>query len=307
MGKYNSKLPIANCVQSCNLRPMTMQEAQQFIVTRLSGIYDSREAMNIADWVLEHLAGKKKIDRIINKNELLTATQLYNVEKYVTELATHKPVQYVLNESWFYGMKLLVNEAVLIPRPETEELVEWVLEEVRSQKPEGRRILDIGTGSGCIPIALQKHLPGFDIYSCDISSAALEVAKQNAASQQTPVHFLQLNFLDRNTWNELPDADIIVSNPPYIPQRDKLSMHKNVLDFEPHIALFVENDDPLLFYTAIAEFALRRKRGVAVYAEIHEKLGSAVQQLFIAKGFSDVELRKDLQGKDRMLKARWGV
>jgi len=268
---------------------------------RLTEVYDKREAANIADWVMENLTGKKKIDRITNKDESLSEKQLTLLQQYVQELATHKPVQYVLHEAWFCGMKLFVNEYVLIPRPETEELVE----EVPSMKPgAGSKILDIGTGSGCIAIALKKKLSQCEVYACDVSNDALEVAKKNAADQQTAVQFLQLDFLDKNNWDRLPGVDIIVSNPPYIPQRDKLNMHKNVLDYEPHLALFVENDDPLLFYKAIADFALLKLQpGGAIYAEIHEDLGEYAKALFIDKGFSAVEIKKDMQGKDRIVKA----
>lgn len=282
---------------------MTIQEAQQLLVSRLRGLYDTREASNIADWVLERVTGRKKTDRLTNNNELLSVADSNLLSRYTDELLTHKPVQYVLQEAWFCGMKLFVNEHVLIPRPETEELVNEAGSkkyEVRSMKPEV--ILDIGTGSGCIPIALKKKLPACEMYACDISEKALEVARKNATDQGTDIHFLQLNFLDRSNWHQLPEVDIIVSNPPYIPQQDKQTMHKNVLDFEPHIALFVENNDPLLFYKAIGEFALLKlKPGGAIYAEIHEDLGDAVKALFIEKGFSNVTIKKDMQGKDRIL------
>lgn len=298
---------------------MTIQEAQQQLISQLNTLYDNREAANIADWVMEHVTGWKKIDRIIHKQAPLLPDRLTQLEQYTAALLTHKPVQYVLHEAWFCGMPFYVDEHVLIPRPETEELVGWVVEEgsrkyeVGSMKPgelsyflpatSCLSILDIGTGSGCIPIALKKKLRKAEVYSCDVSDAALAVAKKNAATQQTDIHFLQADFLNPGTWQQLPEVDIIVSNPPYVPQSDEVFMQPNVLQYEPHVALFVPNDDPLLFYKAIARFAQQKLLpGGRIYAEIHEDLGEKTKALFLAEGFADVEVRKDLQGKDRMIK-----
>jgi release factor glutamine methyltransferase len=281
---------------------MTTHEAQQELLKNLPGIYDSREAANIADLVLEQITGWRKIDRIINKQAPLLPEQVELLQKYTNELLAHKPIQYVLQEAWFCGIKLYVNESVLIPRPETEELVEWVMKEVQLRNSTCK-ILDVGTGSGCIPIVLKKDQPGIEMYCCDVSEKALAVARKNAAAQQTAIHFLQLDFLDRTNWSTIPAMDIIVSNPPYIPQKDKSTMAENVLQYEPHLALFVENDDPLLFYKAIAEFAQSKLLpGGSIFAEIHEDLGEAVRRLFITKGFASAELKKDMQGKDRMIK-----
>jgi release factor glutamine methyltransferase len=268
---------------------------------------------------MENLVGWKKIDRIINKNVPLSMPQLELFEKYLQELSTNKPVQYVLHEAWFCNMKFYVDENVLIPRPETEELVEWIVDEVRSKKSEVRSkksdspftihhspftILDIGTGSGCIPIALKKKLDDVNIYSCDISGKALEVAKRNALSNDADVNFLQLDFLNKEQRDELPSCNIIVSNPPYIPSNEKTSTPANVVNFEPHIALFVNDNDPLIFYNAIADFALEKllPHGM-IYAELHENLSSDVKKLFLQKGFQNVTIKKDLHEKNRMLKA----
>jgi release factor glutamine methyltransferase len=305
---------------------MTIHEAQQKLLFQLYHIYDDRETAAITNLVMENLVGWKKIDRIINKNVPLSLRQLELFEKYLEELSTHKPVQYVLNEAWLCDMKFYVDENVLIPRPETEELVEWVVEEVGSRKSEvGSRkkgasdkeqnspltndhslftVLDIGTGSGCIPIALKKKLNDINVYSCDISERALDVAKRNAVSNNVDVNFLQLNFLNKEQWDELPYSNRIVSNPPYIPASDKSSMSSNVINFEPHIALFVNDDDPLIFYNAISDFALEKLLpGGIVYTELHEDLHSDVKKLFLQKGFQNVMIKKDLQGKHRMLKA----
>jgi release factor glutamine methyltransferase len=302
---------------------MTIHEARQQLLFRLYDLYDNREAAHIADWVMEKITGWKKIDRIINKQLPLLPDTIVLLEKYTNELLAYKPVQYVLHEAWFYGMNLFVDENVLIPRPETEELVEWVIEDVGGRKYEERNmkkeagglkdeerstkyevnILDIGTGSGCIPIVLKKKLPGTTVYACDVSPKALEVAIKNSVDLQIDIHYIQADFLDKNKWSILPAVDIIVSNPPYIPQQDKLTMSPNVLQYEPHLALFVENNDPLLFYKAIADFGSEKLlTGGAIYVEIHEDLGEKVYNLFVSKGFT-TELKKDLQGKDRMIKA----
>ncbi len=280
---------------------MTMHEAQQQLQTTLYQLYDNREATTIADWVMEHVTGMRKIDRIMHKQSPLSPDRLALLQDYTRELLTHKPVQYVLHEAWFCGMALYVDENVLIPRPETEELVEWVVNECGSRK--SFHILDVGTGSGCIPISLKKKMPHAEIYACDVSEGALAVAQKNAATQQTAVHFLSADFLDDTTWSTLPDIDIIVSNPPYIPQHNQNSMLQNVLAYEPHLALFVPNEDPLQFYHAIARFAQQKLLpGGCIIVEIHEDLGEQTKALFESKGFA-AEVKKDFQGKERMVKA----
>lgn len=277
---------------------MTLQAAAYQLTQQLSTIYESREAANIADWVLEHLTGWKKIDRLIHKDEELANKKQLLLERYTQELLQHKPVQYVLNEAWFCGMHFFVNEHVLIPRPETEELVEWI---TRSSQP--KTLLDVGTGSGCIPISIKKKLPGVETYACDISTKALEVAKQNALAQNTNIHFLHIDFLDKKAREDLPQVDTLVSNPPYIPQKDKDTMLPNVLQYEPHLALFVEDNDPLIFYRALAEFGQTHLLpGGSIFVEIHEDLANAVKELFNA---FNVEIKKDMQGKERMIRATY--
>ena len=293
---------------------MTMHEAQQQLQTTLYQLYDNREATTIADWVMEHVTGLRKIDRIMHKQSPLSPDRLTLLQEYTRELLTHKPVQYVLHEAWFCGMPFYVDENVLIPRPETEELVEWVVGETGNrQSAIGNQrskvgtisILDIGTGSGCIPISLKKKMPHVETYACDVSEGALAVAQKNAATQQTVVHFLSADFLDDTTWSTLPAVDIIVSNPPYIPHHNQNSMLQNVLAYEPHLALFVPNEDPLLFYHAIARFAQQKLLpGSCIFVEIHEDLGEQTKALFESKGFA-AEVKKDFQGKDRMVKANW--
>lgn len=303
---------------------MTLSEAQVTTRSALLSYYDTREAAQICDWVLEHVSGKKRIDRLIEKETVLTADQQLRLTQILAELQSHRPIQYVLGEAWFAGMKFFVNEAVLIPRPETEELVEWIVEDALNaerltrnaeQEPENteyrtpnieqrtKNILDIGTGSGCIPIALAKKLPHWSVNSMDVSEAALAVARKNAVDLEADVLFLQTDFLDEIQWPHLPVVDLIVSNPPYIKVAEQENMARHVLDFEPSLALFVPDNDALLFYRKIAQFGKTHlQEGCAVFVEINEALGKETVDLFEQQGYT-VTLRKDLQGKDRMIKA----
>jgi release factor glutamine methyltransferase len=286
---------------------MTIQLAYKQLLAKLYEVYDTREAANIADMVIEHVTGQRKIERILYKDLPVTEEQQQTLEALSQQLLQHKPVQYILGEAWFAGMKLYVNEHVLIPRPETEELVELIVEEVGSGKSKEENdltIIDIGTGSGCIPIGLKKRLSNAAVYAVDISEKALEVAKKNAEEQQTDIRLLQLDFLDKGNWKQLPLFNIIVSNPPYVKKSEEQTMAKNVLEYEPHVALFVPDEDALKFYKAIAEFAKTHlKTDGKVFVEINEALGQHVVELFEQSGFKDVTLKKDMQGKDRMIKA----
>jgi len=274
-------------------------EAKQQLLLSLSNIYDQTESATIVDLVLENITGLKKIDRIIHKNKTFSPADKVLLKKYTAELIGHKPVQYVLQEAWFYGMKFYVNEHVLIPRPETEELIQWLLDDLQISK--SQNILDVGTGSGCIAIVLKKKLPLSTIDACDISKDALEVARHNAGLNEVSINFLELDFL--NNAQALSMYDYIISNPPYIPLKDKIAMKKNVLVYEPHTALFVEDNNPLIFYKAIADFAMiKLLEDGRIFVELHEELSPAVEQLFLSKGFSSVEIKKDMQGKNRMMK-----
>jgi len=300
---------------------MTINESYKHFVKDLQTIYDERESNNIADLVFEN-AGIKKLERITAKQQQLSNLTLTQLNNKLEQLLTHKPIQYVLGEAWFYKMKFRVNEHVLIPRPETEELVEWVVEEVRSTKYDVRckiedvrkasnnikrptsdiaRILDIGTGSGCIAIALKKELPDAEIFAIDVSQHALQVAQQNAWDQNVEINFLESDFLNEDQWHVLPIFDSIVSNPPYIPEGEKNKLAKNVVEYEPHIALFVENNDPFIFYRKMAHFAGRHiKQHGKVFVEVHENFSEEVKQIFADKNFI-TEIRKDLFGRERMI------
>jgi release factor glutamine methyltransferase len=284
--------------------PMTIHEASQQLRFQLFHLYDEREAGNITDLVMENITGWKKIDRVVNKKVWLSDRQERLLDEYTKALLNNTPLQYVLHEAWFYNMPLYVDENVLIPRPETEELVDWMIKDTRNWELGIKNwVLDIGTGSGCIPLAIKKSLPSIEVHSCDVSEGALKVAKKNAADQNLRIHFHLLDILSGTDRNQLPMFDIIISNPPYIPQKDKDNMAANVLQYEPHLALFVENNDPLLFYKAITDFSITHlNKNGSIYLEIHEEMAEAVIQLYNQKGFSHIEVRKDLQGRDRMVK-----
>jgi release factor glutamine methyltransferase len=281
---------------------MTVQEATYYILNQLKNIYTENEASQITDWVMEKITGSIKTERMLYKNAALTPLEEIQLNDSVQRLMQHEPVQYVLNESWFCGFKFYVDKNVLIPRPETEELVEWIVTSTKSPGSE-LKVLDIGTGSGCIPISLKRKLRKAEVWSCDISEEAIIVANKNAKSLGVDANFIQLDFLDQKQWKQLPSFDIIVSNPPYIPEKDKAMMQPNVLQYEPGSALFVPDNDPLVFYKSIAEFGKQHlNNGGAIYFEIHEDLGEAVVDLLKSNGYT-IQIKKDMQQKDRMIKS----
>lgn len=280
---------------------MTIGNAALFISKELQITYDENEAMNIAEMLLENISGIKRADRILNKNKELSEQQSEKLNHCLSRLLNHEPIQYVLNECWFFGLNFYVDKNVLIPRPETEELVDWIIRNIKFPFKK-LKILDIGTGSGCIPIVLKRKLHKPEIIACDISEEALTIAKHNSENLQAEINFIQLDFLNEAERNKLPLFDIIVSNPPYIPQKDKETMHQNVLAHEPHTALFVSDNNSLVFYSAIANFAKTHlNKDGSIYCEIHESLSKEVSELFLQNEFI-AEIKKDMQGKDRMIK-----
>lgn len=286
---------------------MTVVEAFRKLTDTLQNLYGRRESENIADLVIEKITGLRRMERALKKKAEITTQQKIVIDQYAAELLQHKPVQYVLQEAWFYGLRFVVNEHVLIPRPETEELVDWIIKDAKSLPSPSSAILDIGTGSGCIPVALKKVLNTSVITAIDISSQALNVAKKNADSNNVNIDFLLVDALNEEQLNMLPVFDIIVSNPPYIPVTDKTEMRENVLNYEPHTALFVPDEDPLLFYKAISKFAVSHLSAEGkIYAEIHESMAEAVKNIFVHAGFADCMIKKDMQGKDRMIRAGRG-
>lgn len=282
---------------------MSIQEAYNKILISLNKLYEKREAATLADMVIEKITGLQKLDRIIHKTISLNVAQQSKLKNITLQLLTHKPIQYVLQEAWFAKLKFFVNEFVLIPRPETEELIDWVCTEINNKKIMVNRALEIGSGSGCISIILKNKNKNITVTSVDISEDAIAVANKNAINFNTKLNFICLNFLEESNWKQLPVFDIIISNPPYIKQSDKIKMQKNVVDFEPPIALFVEDKNSLIFYKKIALFGKNHltKNG-KIFVEINEKLGTQTINVFKNENY-EVELRKDFQGKDRMIKA----
>ena len=284
---------------------MTFEGAEQSIITTIHGLYDDREAATIAAMVMEFVTGKSKMDRWLQKNELLSKEDLKSLEKYSKELLTGKPVQYVLGEAWFAGLCLQVNEHTLIPRPETEELVNLCANWAAANKIQDAplQILEVGTGSGCIAIALQKKLPGAHITAVDISNEAIKVASANALANNTAISCITLDFLDETNWPEFGIYDIVISNPPYIAEIEKENMAKHILDFEPHTALFVANNHSLIFYSAIASFGNKYlNKGGALFVEINQAMGLQTQDVFVQNNYKTV-LKKDLFDNDRMIVA----
>lgn len=273
---------------------------------QLKHLYDAREADAIALTVLREVTTQSNAYLKAFPELSLSVDQQKKAKEFIEELTTGKPLQYVIGHTEFYGLPFKVNPSVLIPRPETEELVEWVL---NSDLPGSAiNILDVGTGSGCIAISLKKHLPHANVWAMDISAEALITAKQNAELNDVKVNFIEADVLNltHNLQLITHNLNLIISNPPYVTPADKDQMHTNVTDFEPHTALFVPQDDPLLFYNAIAGLAAKNLiEGGLLFFEINESYGNETVEMLKAKNFTQVELRKDMSGRDRMIKAVW--
>ena len=281
---------------------MTIQEARKDLQAKLSSIYSNSESDTIIEWVIENITGKNRSERILDKYAELTGLQKEKLTSAAKRLLQHEPVQYVLSESWFCGMKFYVDKNVLIPRPETEELIEWIISNLKFPFDK-LKILDIGSGSGCIAIALKRKLRKAEVWSCDISTAALNVAKKNAEALNADVKFIHLDFLNAKDRESLPLFDIIVSNPPYVPEKDKEQMNPNVLNYEPHVALFVPDNDPLKFYKAIADFGKQHlDRKGNIFLELHDDYAKATEGLFKIENYITA-MKKDIAGKNRMLLA----
>lgn len=290
-----------------------MQSSKQLYDNLLQQItaYESQEAKEIVFWLMEFYLGLRKID-ILSDKSFEKAIDWANI---IERLNTNEPIQYILGETEFYGRRFLVNDSVLIPRPETEELVKYIVDKKlitqnrTADRSKLRTLLDIGTGSGCIAISLAKELPNFKVTAYDISEKALETAKTNAELNKADVTFEKVDILNNqfsilNSQAERRPFSIIVSNPPYVTKQEIDRMQKNVLNFEPHLALFVEDAEPLIFYEAIANFAFNNliENGL-VAVEINEALGEETVEVFRRKGFSEVEIIKDIHQKDRFVSA----
>jgi len=278
-----------------------MQQSIAHIRQSLAGIYSEGEINAFIGIIAESVCGWNTTQFLLQKDTVLSDDRRKKIKTIVARLQKHEPIQYILGKTEFYSLPVETNKNVLIPRPETEELVAWIIAE---HKNAGGRLLDIGTGSGCIAIALAKHLPKMEVSAVDISEKALETARRNAAKNRVKVNFQLCDILSKNT-DVIGHFDIIVSNPPYVLESEKEKMQENVLHFEPHQALFVPDENPLLFYEAIAGFSVENlSNGGALYVEINGMFAAKIARMLAEKGFFEIEIRKDLQGNDRMIKCR---
>lgn len=262
--------------------------------------YDEREAHSLALWAVEALTGADRVQLLVDPHREVEHVDMEEVERVEHELSEARPIQYIIGMAEFCGLQFAVGEGVLVPRPETEELVRWVAEEC----PTARRILDIGTGSGAIAVSLAKLLPQAEVAAMDISEVALDYASRNAAANGVKVRVVQGDAL--SDWaGAFEELDVVVSNPPYVPASDRASMHRNVRDYEPEMALFVPDDDLLRFYRSIADGAMRALRmGGALYFEIYEGAAEQMIEMLTERGWTDIELRRDFNDKNRMIRCR---
>jgi release factor glutamine methyltransferase len=288
---------------------MTIQEHHRLFISTLTPSHGEGEAKSIARILFEDYFSLKldKLDQ--GQDDLFNGLLAEEYEKIIARLLKQEPIQYIVGFAWFYGLKLKVNPTVLIPRPETEELVHWILQTIKSEKlAVDCRILDIGTGSGCIPIALKRKSEGLKLMAVDVSESALITASRNANRYEMyDIDFKKVDILIPSECDLLPKFDLIVSNPPYIPNREKLEMADNVLEYEPHLALFVENEDALIFYNRIADFGLSHlNTGGYLFFECNEFNAQEVAAVLVSKGYLGVALERDMSGKERMVRAMVG-
>jgi len=290
---------------------MLLKQYKTHFFDSLKNIQDEQEIESFFFNLTEYLHNLKRVDLALNPNFELSDADFEKWNTILADLQQEKPIQYITGEAWFYGLQFEVNENTLIPRPETEELVEWILNSPITHHPSPITILDIGTGTGCIPISLKTNLPQANVSAIDVSEKALEVAKRNAASNKVEINFIQTNILEVEDLSQLQSPithypspyNIIVSNPPYVRNLEKEEIKKNVLDYEPHLALFVEDTDALLFYRKIAQLALKNlaPNGL-LFFEINQYLGKETVELLQNIGFQNIELKKDIYGNDRMIR-----
>lgn len=282
----------------------TLSDIQTEIRRQLAPIYPSREVQQIIFILLEQF-GVSQVQAIAYPDAKISQTDYEQLQLQLKRLTNGEPIQYVIGYEWFMELRFIVNTDVLIPRPETAELVQLIVNQNNTNSP---KILDIGTGSGCIAIALKKMIENAEVTAIDISEKAIKVAQENADINDTNVNFLCKSIFADNLHFAPATFDIIVSNPPYITESEKSQMRANVLDFEPHNALFVPDDNPLLFYKQIAEYAqIWLKNGGKLYFEINEQFGNKTTQILDNLSFSNIEIHKDFYQKDRMISAVWNA
>lgn len=281
---------------------MLLKEIKKVFHTELDAIYGKEEVSSFFYLLIEHYLGLERFILAVQPELIITKEKESPLFEALSKLKLQVPIQYIIGKTHFMDLDFVVNKNVLIPRPETEELVRWVLDDFSTVKSD-LKILDIGTGSGCIAVSLAKNLPKAKVYAIDVSEEALMVAKETAKLNGVEIYFINADILEVN---DLDDKfDIIISNPPYVRMLEKQEMKNNVLDNEPELALFVADDNPLIFYKKIIELAAKNliDKGV-LYFEINQYLGKETQSLLEATNFSEIELRKDFFGNDRMLKGK---
>lgn len=285
-----------------DVRSNRIGDIRSYYKSVLTKFYDERDSDTLLFMVLEGYTELSRAKILAEPERTVSESQLLKIHFAVKDLKNYKPVQYIIGQTEFYDLKFIVTPDVLIPRPETEELVESIAKDSRNS---GRMsILDIGTGSGCIAVSLKKNLPQATIHALDNSARALEIAKENARLNRTEISFFKLDFLNGKEWVHLEDYDVIVSNPPYVRHSEKKTMKKNVLDYEPESALFVSDEDPLVFYRAITKFGAEHLiTGGKIYCEINQYLADETFQMFEIAGYTGIEISKDLFGNKRILKA----
>lgn len=286
----------------CNMQYHTnhLGKIRSEIQRQLAEIYDHREAGNLVSMLMEHYFGISRTQLAIQPDYRLSESEILQLHFAVKRLLKHEPIQYILEQATFFGLSLYVNPSVLIPRQETESLVSALLSSV---KPDAK-VLDIGTGSGCIALALKSKLPETEITALDVSEDALRVARRNAQENKLNIQFIQEDILEPKRLDPATQFDLVVSNPPYVTESDKNHMNANVLQWEPELALYVSDRDPLLFYRHIADFARTHLvKGGLLYFEINENFGTETYQLLEQKVYKDIVLIPDLHGKDRFIKA----
>lgn len=283
---------------------MILKEFKLFFNEALSAIYPKTEIDSFFFILMEEKLKLQRIDTVLNSDLLITNKNLIDLKNIVKRLQKEEPIQYIIGNTEFYGLPFLVDKNTLIPRTETEELVAWVLDEIKvltNNKITELSILDIGTGTGCIPISLAKNLTSLNISAIDISPEALLIAKQNAILNKVTIEFIELDILNAESLPQ--EYDVIISNPPYVRELEKEEIKNNVLENEPHLALFVADENPLIFYNKIADLAKQQLSiNGMLFFEINQYLGQKTLNMLVNKGFKNIQLKKDLFGNDRMIK-----
>ena len=280
---------------------MLVKTLRKYFNEELLGYYPDTEVTSFFHLLCENLLNLTRVDISLNLYQVVSGKKYHKFQIAIERLKTYEPIQYIIGETEFYGLNIKVNNSVIIPRPETEEFVDWIIKENKTKNE--IKILDIGTGSGCIAIALAKNFKNAKVYALDVSQEALGLANISATNNEVDIEFIQYDILKKGLEFKDLKFDIIVSNPPYVRNLEKDLMQDNVLKHEPHLALFVNDDDPLLFYKAITEFSKKHLfKNRQLYFEINEYLGKATKTLLENSNFKQVELRQDINQKDRMLK-----